>query len=69
VKETVEEEEEDEFMEESEEEEPEYEGIGRENLGLDEEEYEEEERLTTLEDLRSGINELIQGTQTPDVNI
>ena len=76
------EEDEDESMEEEEEEEeeePEYEGIGRNNLGmLDEDMYAEEEapkqdQKTSFDDLKAGISSLIQNTQqnllTPDVDI
>lgn len=51
--------------EEEEEEEPEYEGIGRETLGmLDEDMYEEQrqpayEERTNFEDLKAGISSLI----------
>jgi hypothetical protein len=56
---------------EEEEEEPEYEGIGRNTLGmLDEEVYEEErlpqptvyEEKTNFDDLKAGISSLIQST-------
>lgn len=73
MKEAVEEEEDEEMEEdEEEEEEPEYEGIGRETLGmLDEDMYEEErqqptyEEKTNFEDLKAGISSLIQNTNLP----
>ena len=74
IKETVEEEEEESLEEEEEDEEleePEYEGIGRADLGA-QELYEEQERLReetynkklNLDDIKSGIQSFIQGTSS-----
>ena len=70
MKDTIEEEEDE--IDESEEEEPEYEGIGREQLGdLDEEDdYEERpDEISSYELLRADVSSMVGGMQTPDIDI